>query len=598
MSTSSPKIPLEINPNKSNNNTRNQQEISKLLNDYSQSQLKSSNILPPIKIPQHLSLNIHTTLNHSMNLSNPNKTQITSVNEIQLDQEQNETNNILRTESLREQQNNIQSATNTDTHKLNTNNQDQALTTNNEINTQNTSKYNQPNQQNINNQTDSSPILILQQPQIPISVQSQLQEQQIQIFQQQTTTSIQQSTQHQSQQNPTSFQQSSQHRRQQLSQIQQQINPTSNEKQINQQPIQTQLQKNSQQQKTTTSIASSTSSQEYNTKQIIDNITRQLIKDIPNNISKNQKNIETQTDTTIKPYTTLTNSKLNPWNLIKDKNITDVKRNLDSSKPSTNTQTIMSFYNNKEKILNLFKNEYERKKRYENHIAILTAHKEANTTPKNLNNKQFPSPLIETDIKLTQEFEKIIKECQEKIMETTIIRLKQLIKDIEIELLKIKKELSIYDLFNDEYFTELTKSTDEELLPIFKKSWNKVDKIIKNNNPFNTSQNSSVDSTSSTKTKTTKPTTLETQQNKTVNPTNQKTTDNNTIQHQYNMNNQNNKHNNDYHRNINTKTNDHKTNYKNNNNYHQQYNYNKSNSNNHFLYQSNYGKPRLKNQQY
>jgi hypothetical protein len=133
-----------------------------------------------------------------------------------------------------------------------------------------------------------------------------------------------------------------------------------------------------------------------------------------------------------------------------------VKRNLDSSKPSTNTQTIMSFYNNKEKILNLFKNEYERKKRYENHIAILTPHKEANTTPKNLNNKQFPSPLIETDIKLTQEFEKIIKECQEKIMGTTIIRLKQLIKDIEIELLKIKKELSIYDLFNDEYFTELT----------------------------------------------------------------------------------------------------------------------------------------------
>jgi hypothetical protein len=258
----------------------------------------------------------------------------------------------------------------------------------------------------------------------------------------------------------------------------------------------------------------------------------------------------------------------------------------------------MSFYNNKDKTLNLFKNEYERKKRYENHIAILTAHKEANTTPKNLNNKQFPSPLIETDIKLTQEFEKIIKECQEKIMETTIIRLKQLIKEIDIDLLKIKKELSIYDLFNDEYFTELTKSTDEELLPIFKKSWNKVDKIIKNNNPFNTSQNSSIDSTSSTKTKTAKPTTLETQQNKPVNPTNQKTTSNNTIQHQYNMNNHNNKHNNDYHRNINTKTNDYKTNYKNNNNYYQQYNYNKSNPNNHFLYQSNYGKPRLKNQQY
>jgi hypothetical protein len=44
-------------------------------------------------------------------------------------------------------------------------------------------------------------------------------------------------------------------------------------------------------------------------------------------------------------------------------------------------------------------------------------------------------------------------------METTIIRLKQLIKDIEIELLKIKKELSIYDLFNDEYFTELNQLT-------------------------------------------------------------------------------------------------------------------------------------------
>ena len=66
--------------------------------------------------------------------------------------------------------------------------------------------------------------------------------------------------------------------------------------------------------------------------------------------------------------------------------------------------------------------------------------------------------MIETDIKLNQEFEKIIKECQEKIMVTTIHRLKQLIKDIELKLLKIKKELSIYDLFNDDFFTELTKS--------------------------------------------------------------------------------------------------------------------------------------------
>jgi hypothetical protein len=67
-------------------------------------------------------------------------------------------------------------------------------------------------------------------------------------------------------------------------------------------------------------------------------------------------------------------------------------------------------------------------------------------------------------------------------------RLQDLIKEIEINLLKIKKDLLIYKLLDDEYFESLTKAIDTELKPIFKKSWNKVDKIIKKQNQFINSQ--------------------------------------------------------------------------------------------------------------
>ncbi len=55
---------------------------------------------------------------------------------------------------------------------------------------------------------------------------------------------------------------------------------------------------------------------------------------------------------------------------------------------SSNTQTQVSFCTNRDKLINKFKLEYERKKRYENNINIFTAHSEANTTPNALHCKK------------------------------------------------------------------------------------------------------------------------------------------------------------------------------------------------------------------
>ena len=241
--------------------------------------------------------------------------------------------------------------------------------------------------------------------------------------------------------------------------------------------------------------------------------------------------------------------------------------------------------------------EYERKKRYENHINILIAHSEANTTPNSLSRNNFPSALITTDIIPNRTLNELIETTQQQYIQITMKRLQELIIEIETNLLKIKKDLQIYKLFDDEYFDNLIKNIDTELTSTFKKSWNKVDKIIKKQNPFNNSDlNTSSESPKKpTPTLTTSTTTTSSQKNNYNNQN--KTTyyqNNNNIQKNnrngyyasnYNFNNPNNHYNNNYNQNQDQYTS---------NQYNKKEYYN--NKDNNFLYQRPYSKQRLKSQ--
>ena len=173
------------------------------------------------------------------------------------------------------------------------------------------------------------------------------------------------------------------------------------------------------------------------------NIINKIATDFLKHQQKIQEKVdETQTDTTIKPDDKLSNSKTNPWSIITDNSVIKIfKTQETNNKISSNTQTQISFCTNKDKLVNKFKLEYERKKRYENHINILIAHSEANTTPNSLSRNNFPSALITTDIILNRTLNKLIETTQQQCMQITMKRLQKLIIEIEINLLKIKKDL-------------------------------------------------------------------------------------------------------------------------------------------------------------
>ena len=149
-----------------------------------------------------------------------------------------------------------------------------------------------------------------------------------------------------------------------------------------------------------------------------------------NNLVKTIKtnNSESQTEITINPTADTNNITTSEWkeiidnhlNTHQDSNTTNTKNNNNIELIETNSQTKISFIQNESIKLNQYKIEFQRKLRYENHVNILTAHTNNNTTPEILNESNFPAALINTDIIMQKRRSEIIKMTIERLKEILI----------------------------------------------------------------------------------------------------------------------------------------------------------------------------------
>jgi hypothetical protein len=156
----------------------------------------------------------------------------------------------------------------------------------------------------------------------------------------------------------------------------------------------------------------------------------------------------TQTDIVIDPHTKLSTNNHSTWNLLYDTKNSLKEVTLQNTNDKT-CQTKMTFLNTN-KITSRYKIEFSRKK---SHILILTVHANQNTTPKPLNKENFPAALLDTDLKLQREIDQLIVKTQS----TSIKRLKELINEIESNLLILKSETQMYERFETSFFKKLRK---------------------------------------------------------------------------------------------------------------------------------------------
>ena len=78
----------------------------------------------------------------------------------------------------------------------------------------------------------------------------------------------------------------------------------------------------------------------------------------------------------------------------------------------------------------------------------------------------------------------IIDKYQKEIIKMTLERLQEILIEEEETLSEIRHKFYIYKQYNIQFFDNLDEKYEKELESIFKKSWNKCDKIIKKKDPF------------------------------------------------------------------------------------------------------------------
>ena len=94
----------------------------------------------------------------------------------------------------------------------------------------------------------------------------------------------------------------------------------------------------------------------------------------------------------------------------------------------------------------LYTNLFDKAQRIANHIRVLIIHISAGTTPKALDRKCFPVPLLNKDERLTEKINNIIKETQKNIITTTLEHLKEKKIQLDNEMIKLQDKLSASEL--------------------------------------------------------------------------------------------------------------------------------------------------------
>ncbi|CAF4563708.1 unnamed protein product [Rotaria sp. Silwood2] len=144
-----------------------------------------------------------------------------------------------------------------------------------------------------------------------------------------------------------------------------------------------------------------------------------------------------------------------------------------NSSQQTHLSGTTKIVSNKSTIINdmppeiVFRNELNRKKRYENHLAILNMHKERNSYPSTLSS--MPQPTIGNDNDIfIKEWNEILNDLRRRLMNKTIEHIEHVLNDIN------DKIESVRDLIKPNRRLEIESKIDQLLKVFIKTSWCKI----------------------------------------------------------------------------------------------------------------------------
>ena len=128
---------------------------------------------------------------------------------------------------------------------------------------------------------------------------------------------------------------------------------------------------------------------------------------------------------------------------------------------------------NSEMNIIAYLNTLDKVQKYNQHISILTAYHDNDSTPKSLDRSRFPPPLLPLDTMLTKKIDEVIKRCQQELIQTTINHLTDLNDKHKSEMNNFLTDTTISQ--RERNF--LQKTTPEVDINAWKKVANRIMKI-------------------------------------------------------------------------------------------------------------------------
>ena len=148
---------------------------------------------------------------------------------------------------------------------------------------------------------------------------------------------------------------------------------------------------------------------------------------------------------------------------------------LPTSTPTPSTLVYSPPTNNTNSEMNIiaYLNTLDKVQKYNQHISILTAYHDNESTPKSLDRSRFPPPLLPRDTILTKKIDEVIKRCQQELIQTTINHLTDLNDKHKSEMNNFLTDTTI----SQRERSFLQKTTPEVDINAWKKVANRIMKI-------------------------------------------------------------------------------------------------------------------------